>query len=161
MNLLVNAKHAMETPGQIRWHEEGTHLHTDEQREIYLVLAYLDRFAISRFPWFTDLCKSEERFTLKVKRAKGHSFSCIFPALKSVRLAQEVYAIAAVTSGADSPHSVLLVDDNDDVRFISKVYLESAGFTVVECGNGADALDLLADEHNEFVLVITDMIMQA
>ena len=44
MNLLVNAKHAMETPGQIRLaleltHEESTlrHLHTDEQRETYLV----------------------------------------------------------------------------------------------------------------------------
>ena len=44
MNLLVNAKHAMEIPGQIRLaleltHEEGTlrHLHADEQRETYLV----------------------------------------------------------------------------------------------------------------------------
>ena len=52
-----------------------------------------------------------------------------------------------------------MVDDNDDVRFISKVYLESAGFTVVECDNGAEALDLLADQRNEFSLLITDMIM--
>ena len=66
---------------------------------------------------------------------------------------------AAITLGTGAPSSVLLVDDNDDVRFISKAYLESAGFTVVECGNGADALDLLADEHNEFVLLITDMIL--
>ena len=66
---------------------------------------------------------------------------------------------AAVTSGKGTPRSVLLVDDNDDVRFISKVYLESAGFTVVECGNGAEALDLLADQRNEFSLLITDMIM--
>ena len=66
---------------------------------------------------------------------------------------------AAITPRAEAPRSVLLVDDNDDVRFISKTYLESAGFTVVECANGAEALDLLADEHNEFVLLITDMIM--
>jgi len=66
---------------------------------------------------------------------------------------------AAITPLAEKTSSVLLVDDNDDVRFISKVYLESAGFTVVECGNGAEALDFLADEHNEFALLITDMIM--
>ena len=43
MNLLVNAKHAMETPGQIRLALELTrdvdsrkHLQTDEQRESYL-----------------------------------------------------------------------------------------------------------------------------
>ena len=66
---------------------------------------------------------------------------------------------AAITPLAETTSSVLLVDDNDDVRFISKVYLESAGFTVVECGNGAEALDFLADEHNESALLITDMIM--
>ena len=67
--------------------------------------------------------------------------------------------IASNTPVRKPPAQFLLVDDNDDVRFISKVYLESAGFTVVECGNGDDALDPLADEHNEFFLVITDMIM--
>ena len=208
MNLLVNAKHAMETPGQIRLaleltHEEGTlrHLHTDEQRETYLVrLVVEDKGSgiaaedLDRIfePYFTTkeagkgtglglsmvygfMTQIGGKIHVESEAGKGTRFFLYFPGVEISEMKAKTTSsgetikesiapashrlIASNTPGAEAPRSVLLVDDNDDVRFISKVYLESAGFTVVECGNGADALDLLADEHNEFVLVITDMIM--
>ena len=208
MNLLVNAKHAMETPGQIRLALELTrdgdsrkHLQTDEQRESFLArlvvqdegsgIAAEDLDRIFE-PYFTT--KEAEKGTglglsmvygfmtqiggkihVESEAGKGTQFFLYFPGVEISEMKADTTSSeetikesvnpssprdrAAITLGTEALRSVLLVDDNDDVRFISKVYLESAGFTVVECGNGADALDLLADEHNEFVLLITDMIM--
>ena len=208
MNLLVNAKHAMDTPGQIRvalelTHEQDTlgHLQTDEQRETYLArlvvqdegsgIAAEDLDRIFE-PYFTTkeagkgtglglsmvygfMTQIGGKIHVESEVGKGTQFFLYFSGVEISEMKADTTSSgetikepvsptsprdrAAITSGTGSPRSVLLVDDNDDVRFISKAYLESAGFTVVECGNGADALDLLADEHNEFVLLITDMIM--
>ena len=208
MNLLVNAKHAMDTPGQIRvalelTHEQDTlgHLQTDEQRETYLArlvvqdegsgIAAEDLDRIFE-PYFTTkeagkgtglglsmvygyMSQIDGKVYVESEVGKGTRFFLYFSGVEIGEMKADTTSSgetikepvsptsprdrAAITSGTGAPRSVLLVDDNDDVRFISKAYLESAGFTVVECGNGADALDLLADEHNEFVLLITDMIM--
>lgn len=208
MNLLVNARHAMETPGQIRvalelTHERDTreHLLTDEHRETYLArlvvedegsgIAAEDLDRIFE-PYFTTkeagkgtglglsmvygfMSQIDGKVHVESEVGKGTQFFLYFPGveidemnLETTRggeIIKESIApashrdIASNTPGAEGSRSVLLVDDNDDVRFISKVYLESAGFTVVECDNGAEALDLLADQRNEFSLLITDMIM--
>ena len=208
MNLLVNAKHAMETPGQIRLTLELTrdrdtrkHLQTDEQRESYLARLVIEDEGsgiaaedLDRIfePYFTTkeagkgtglglsmvygfMTQIGGKIHVESEAGKGTQFFLYFPGVEISEMRSDTTSSeqtikesnspssprerAAVTPGTEMPRSVLLVDDNDDVRFISKVYLESAGFTVVECGNGADALDLLADDHNEFLLLITDMIM--
>ncbi|MEC8601527.1 MAG: ATP-binding protein, partial [Pseudomonadota bacterium] len=208
MNLLVNAKHAMETPGQIRLaleltHEESTlrHLHTDEQRGPYFVRLVVEDEGsgiaaenLDRIfePYFTTkeagkgtglglsmvygfMTQIGGKVHVESEAGKGTQFFLYFPGVEISEMKSDTTSseqtikesiapashrpIASNIPGAEGPRSVLLVDDNDDVRFISKVYLESAGFTVVESVNGAEALDLLADEHNEFLLLITDMIM--
>lgn len=52
---------------------------------------------------------------------------------------------------------VLLVDDDDDVRYALGKYLRRAGHEIVEAANGKAALILLATDR--FDTVVTDIIM--
>jgi two-component system chemotaxis response regulator CheY len=53
--------------------------------------------------------------------------------------------------------TVLIVDDERDIRFLLRFVLEKNGYRVVEAVHGASALDLIRDERP--ALVITDLMM--
>src|SRR5438874_2364903 len=53
--------------------------------------------------------------------------------------------------------TVLVVDDERDVRLSIRLLLEFYGYRVLEAPNGAEALELLA--HNPVSFVITDLSM--
>jgi CheY-like chemotaxis protein len=53
---------------------------------------------------------------------------------------------------------LLVVDDDEDVREIAVLYLESLGFSVVQARNGKEALQHLA-ERPEITLMFTDIKM--
>lgn len=65
-------------------------------------------------------------------------------------------ARAALPRGTES---VVVVEDNADVRAMAVAQLESLGYRVVAVESGDDALTLLEARAGEFDLVITDMIM--
>jgi CheY-like chemotaxis protein len=52
---------------------------------------------------------------------------------------------------------ILIVDDDDDVRTSLRRILERAGYGVLECANGHEALQVLAAAHPD--LIITDVYM--
>ena len=52
---------------------------------------------------------------------------------------------------------ILVVDDDPTVRLIAKELLEAEGHAVLEAGDGAEALKLVASVHTD--LVILDMLM--
>jgi PAS domain S-box-containing protein len=53
--------------------------------------------------------------------------------------------------------AVLLVEDEDQVRFLAKSLLEMFGFTVLEAVNGKEALELYQKNAAEIRLVLTDI----
>ncbi|MCQ2914298.1 MAG: response regulator [Alphaproteobacteria bacterium] len=53
---------------------------------------------------------------------------------------------------------ILLVDDDDNVRMVTKKVLSVKGYSVVDCICAEEALDLLEKDSN-FNLIITDMVM--
>jgi CheY-like chemotaxis protein len=69
--------------------------------------------------------------------------------------------------GAPLPYSeaprgtetVLLAEDEHDVREVAREFLESGGYTVIEAHDGATALRLAAEHKGEIGLLITDMVM--
>ncbi len=54
--------------------------------------------------------------------------------------------------------NILLVDDEDSVRFVTAQALKTKGFPVTDCSSGIEALKLLADK-DDFDLLISDMVM--
>jgi CheY-like chemotaxis protein len=57
-----------------------------------------------------------------------------------------------------SPKPILVVDDNDELRFLMSRALEGAGYTVFEARDGTEAVELLA-ERIQIQLLITDLQM--
>ena len=53
----------------------------------------------------------------------------------------------------DSPRTVLVVDDEREIRELCRVNLELAGYRVVEAADGADALEVVARDHPDFVFL--------
>lgn len=51
------------------------------------------------------------------------------------------------------PRTVLVVDDEPDVLLLCRVNLEFEGYRVIEAGDGEEALDRLADEVPDVVLL--------
>jgi DNA-binding NtrC family response regulator len=55
------------------------------------------------------------------------------------------------------PATILVVDDDDEVRKVLRLMLERAHYTVIEAANGKQALARAADTHVS--VVITDLVM--
>ena len=51
------------------------------------------------------------------------------------------------------PATILVVDDQDAGRFVKVQTLRRSGFTVMDAGTGSDALDLIATQHPDLVIL--------
>ena len=53
--------------------------------------------------------------------------------------------------------NILIVEDNEELRRLMKIHISRAGYTVLEAGNGAEALELM--EKTQIHLMIVDIMM--
>ena len=63
----------------------------------------------------------------------------------------------AAFNGARPQATILLVEDFDDTRLMTKLWLTRKGYRVIEAENGIEAVDLAQREHPD--LIIMDMMM--
>lgn len=87
---------------------------------------------------------------------QGTTFKVFLPARKGVSDKGDKVNQASETSWHGSG-TILLVEDEDQIRFVAKELLELFGFTVIEAVNGKEALDLYQVHASEISLVVTDM----
>ena len=87
---------------------------------------------------------------------QGATFKVFLPAHKSVSDKDNNVQQALQTEWLGSG-TILLVDDEDQIRYVAKELLEMFGFTVIEAVNGKEALDLYQKYASEIALVLTDM----
>ncbi len=88
---------------------------------------------------------------------KGTSFKIYLP-----RLDQAEERTGAPSKPAELPkgtETVLLTEDEQDVREIAREFLESGGYRVIEAKDGAEAIHLAAKHRGEVKLLVTDMVM--
>ena len=88
---------------------------------------------------------------------KGSVFALYLPALDAPG------AIDPVALQTDLPlgrgELILVVDDEESIREITRGTLETFGYSVVTASDGTEALALYADKKNEIAAVLTDMVM--
>ena len=88
---------------------------------------------------------------------KGTSFKIYLP-----RVDQTEDQLGAPKPVAEVPigtETILLTEDEADVREIAKQFLESGGYRVVEAKDGADAIRLAREGKAKIDLLVTDMVM--
>lgn len=88
---------------------------------------------------------------------KGSQFTLYIPALDTPG------AIDAAALQTDLPlgngELILVVDDEESIREITRGTLETFGYNVLTASDGTEALAFYADKKNEIAVVLTDMVM--
>jgi two-component system cell cycle sensor histidine kinase/response regulator CckA len=88
---------------------------------------------------------------------KGTSFKIYLP-----RVDQPVEKSGPPQPCPEAPRgteTVLLAEDEQDVRELAREFLESGGYTVIEASHGQEALRVAAQHSGDIDILVTDMVM--
>jgi nitrogen-specific signal transduction histidine kinase/ActR/RegA family two-component response regulator len=66
---------------------------------------------------------------------------------------------ATITVPARGSGTILLVEDEESLRTLTRSILEQSGYTVLEASNGLEAVDIATDYSGPIHLLLTDMVM--
>ena len=88
---------------------------------------------------------------------KGSQFTLYLPALDGPGLAEHEKTQTDLPTG--NGELILVVDDEDSIREITRSTLETFGYNVMTASDGTEALAIYADHKNEVAVVLTDMVM--
>lgn len=189
MNLCVNARDAMPEGGSISIKAENVFLdenyarmHIEAKAGRFVVISVADTGpgmtpeVQSRIfePFFTTkemtkgtglglstaltIVKSHGGFiNVYSELHKGSHFALYLPALDTPGVADA----AAMQTDLPLGHGemILVVDDEESIREITRGTLETFGYKVLTASDGTEALALYADRKNEIAAVLTDMVM--
>jgi PAS domain S-box-containing protein len=178
MNLCVNARDAMPEGGSISIKAENVFL--DKNYARMHIEAKAGRFVVISVsdtgPGMTAEIQSrifEPFFTTKeMTKGTGLGLSTALTIVKShggfINVYSELhkgshFAVYLPAAQTDLPlgngELILVVDDEESIREITRGTLETFGYTVLTAGDGTEALALYADKKNDIAVVLTDMVM--
>jgi len=86
---------------------------------------------------------------------KGTSFMIYLPVIKT-RVKEITGVSREVTGGVET---ILVAEDNDEVRRLAREILTSRGYTVIEAEDGEDAVRRFMDHKEEIDLLLLDVVM--
>ncbi len=88
---------------------------------------------------------------------EGTTFKVYLPVPWKNSTGDAVQAVSAPSTPWTGSGTILLVEDEDQIRDIARSFLEMFGFTVLEAVNGREALEMYQKNAAEITLVVTDM----
>lgn len=87
---------------------------------------------------------------------EGSDFTLYLPLAEGVATARESVPPSDLTTGSET---ILIAEDDDDVRTLHRDLLEECGYTVLEAANGCDACAVFQENRERIHLLIFDVIM--
>lgn len=91
------------------------------------------------------------------EQGKGTQFSIYLPAAVSAEIARENKKDLPYPTG--NGEHVLIVDDEENIRKITKAMLEKFGYQTLTAANGTEALAIYVQNQTKIAAVLTDMAM--
>lgn len=88
---------------------------------------------------------------------KGTQFEILLPSTEEQET--PVQKLSASRTWLEGAGTILLVEDEEMVRSLTRTTLTVAGYTVVEASNGVEALERLEQSPRPFDLLLTDVVM--
>jgi len=88
---------------------------------------------------------------------RGTKFTLYFPHAEPV-IATETPDIP-VTTESGGHETILIVEDEEALRRLARRILESRGYTVLDAGNGREAIDVMAKHGSHVDLLLSDVVM--
>jgi signal transduction histidine kinase len=188
MNLVVNARDAMPEGGNIsiecrnaRMDEAYIGRHAAGAPGPYVMLALtdsgigMDRQTQARIfePFFTTkaagrgtglglatvygIVKQSGGFIwVYSEPGQGSTFKVYFPRVDDMPVRRDTRTAVSNIGGDET---ILLVEDDDDLRRVTRRILQNRGYTILEARHGGDALLLCERYTGEIDLVLTDVVM--
>ncbi|MFQ4140924.1 response regulator [Chlorogloeopsis sp. ULAP02] len=187
MNLCVNARDAMPNGGKLKVTAENflvdanyAKMHIDARKGAYVVIAVTDTGVgiapeiLDRIfePFFTTkelgkgtglglstvlgIIKSHGGFiSVYSELGKGSEFKVFLPAQQTTETKEEQEAELPSGNG----ELILVVDDEDSIRDITKTSLETYNYKAITASDGIEAIALYAEHQDKISVVLTDMLM--
>jgi PAS domain S-box-containing protein len=189
MNLAVNARDAMPTGGRMTIRTANVEIdeayawaHADVQPGAYVLLAVSDtgvgmsdEVRAHLFePFFTTkeqgkgtglglatvygiLKQSGGHIDVETAPGAGTTFKVYLPQVLETAKGDAREALAShLAAGSET---VLLVEDEEMVRSLTRAILQKNGYKVLEASHGAEAIRLCEQHHGPIHLVVTDVVM--
>lgn len=97
--------------------------------------------------------------TVDSKESKGATFSLYFPAIKGKTTAESADVSQEMTTSISINQTILIVDDDAEMRELAKDILEPRGAKVYFAGDGEEAFDVYQAHKDEIDLIVLDLIM--
>lgn len=187
MNLCVNARDAMPNGGKLTISAKNfivdknyAQMHLDAKLGSYLMISVADTGVgippeiLDRVfePFFTTkelgkgtglglstvlgIVKSHGGFiNVQSNVNQGSNFQIYLPAQEVKEITEEVEADLPTGEG----ELILVVDDEDSIRDITKTSLESYNYKAITASDGIEAIALYAEHRDKISIVLTDIIM--
>jgi two-component system cell cycle sensor histidine kinase/response regulator CckA len=98
--------------------------------------------------------------TISVESEKGHgtTFTIVLPEAsfgRPIEMPQDM----AFSTHAPNAQTIVVVDDQDDVRSLMALMLRRKGYSVIDAAGGADAIRMIESHKGKVDLLVTDVVM--
>jgi two-component system cell cycle sensor histidine kinase/response regulator CckA len=94
---------------------------------------------------------------LTSKRGQGTTFTISLPRIRE-KASAECHSVSEFKTPSGS-ETVLLAEDNEEVRALARLTLQSCGYTLLEASDGVEALELGHQHEGPIHLLLTDVVM--